>query len=100
VGLDTVELIMRWEEDFGIEIPNEAARQMYSVRDVQTFVIAEYLRLGRPSDSEDIFRRIVRATVEQLGVKAEDVTLDTTFVDDLGADRPGWLLQWWRNGEK
>jgi len=32
---------------------------------------------------EDRVRRII---IEQLGVKAEEVTLDASFVDDLGAD--------------
>ncbi|MGV6817267.1 MAG: acyl carrier protein [Thiotrichales bacterium] len=30
--------------------------------------------------------RVTKIVVEQLGVKAEDVTLAASFVDDLGAD--------------
>ncbi len=35
------------------------------------------------SDIEDRVKKIV---VEQLGVKEDDVTLEASFVDDLGAD--------------
>jgi acyl carrier protein len=37
----------------------------------------------RMSDIEDRVRKIV---VEQLGVKEEEVTAESSFVDDLGAD--------------
>ena len=32
-SLDTVELVMAFEEEFGVEIPDEAAEQMQSVGD-------------------------------------------------------------------
>jgi len=96
MGLDTVELVMRWEEEFDIEISNEAAEHMLSVRDLRDFVLSEYQRSDRPSDADDIFRRIVQITADQLGLKTEEIGLDTTFVDDLGADRPGWLARWWQ----
>ena len=33
-----------------------------------------------------IFEKIRKLIIEQLGVEEEDVTNDTSFVDDLGAD--------------
>ena len=33
-----------------------------------------------------IEERVKKIVVEQLGVKEEDVTVDASFVDDLGAD--------------
>jgi acyl carrier protein len=86
MGLDTVELVMAFEEEFDIEISNETAERILSVRDVRDLVLSEYRRLNRTLDSDDIFRRIVRVTAECLGVRAERVTLDTAFVDDLGAN--------------
>ena len=35
---------------------------------------------------ENIEQRVKKIVVEQLGVKEEDVTVDASFVDDLGAD--------------
>lgn len=37
-SLDLVELVMRFEEEFGIEIPDEAAEKIQSVRDAFSYV--------------------------------------------------------------
>ena len=34
----------------------------------------------------DVFEKVQEITVEQLGVDADDVNIDSTFIDDLGAD--------------
>jgi acyl carrier protein len=36
--------------------------------------------------SDDLEQRIKKIIVEQLGVKPEEVTLQSSFVEDLGAD--------------
>lgn len=38
------------------------------------------------SMSNDIFERVKKVTVEELGVKPEEVTMEASFTDDLGAD--------------
>jgi acyl carrier protein len=37
-SLDTVELVMRFEEEFGIEIPDEEAEKIQSVRDAYDYI--------------------------------------------------------------
>ena len=37
-SLDTVELVMAFEEEFGIEVPDEAAEKLLSVGDVVTYI--------------------------------------------------------------
>jgi acyl carrier protein len=37
-SLDTVELVMRFEEEFNIEIPDEAAEKIASVRDAVEYI--------------------------------------------------------------
>ena len=37
-SLDTVELVMRFEEEFGIEIPDEDAEKIQSVRDAVDYI--------------------------------------------------------------
>lgn len=39
-SLDTVELVMVLEENFGIEIPDEAAEKIVSVKDAIDFIVA------------------------------------------------------------
>ena len=39
-SLDTVELVMAFEEEFGIEIPDDAAEKIATVKDPITFIEA------------------------------------------------------------
>ncbi|MGB1873781.1 MAG: acyl carrier protein [Akkermansiaceae bacterium] len=39
-SLDTVELVMAFEEEFGIEVPDEDAEKLQSVSDVVNYVSA------------------------------------------------------------
>lgn len=39
-SLDTVELVMAFEEEFGIEIPDDAAEKIQTVKDAITFISA------------------------------------------------------------
>ncbi|MCW5699123.1 MAG: acyl carrier protein [Rhodospirillales bacterium] len=38
-SLDTVELVMAFEEEFGIEIPDEAAEKITTVKDAVDYII-------------------------------------------------------------
>jgi hypothetical protein len=42
----------------------------------------------------NIDERVKKIVIEQLGVKEDEVTDSSSFVDDLGAD---WLWRWKRN---
>ena len=37
-SLDTVELVMAFEEEFGVEIPDDAAEKILTVKDAITFI--------------------------------------------------------------
>ena len=37
-SLDTVELVMAFEEEFGVEIPDDAAEKIQTVQDAITFI--------------------------------------------------------------
>ena len=40
-SLDTVELVMAFEEEFGIEVPDEEAEKLLSVGDVTAYVVSK-----------------------------------------------------------
>ena len=46
-SLDTVELVMAFEEEFGIEIPDDAADTIQTVGDAVKFIFRSFLRLTR-----------------------------------------------------
>ena len=86
MGLDTVELVMAFEEEFEIEIPDTSAEAMVTVGDVVDFVAAELLRHGRTADSIAIYHRVKGVTVRHLNVDPDKITRSSRFVEDLGAD--------------
>ncbi len=86
MGLDSVALVLAVEEDFQIDIPNEAGEKMLSVRHMRDFVVAELRRLGREADPDAVFLRLREIIVAQLGVKPSEVVLDAEFVRDLRID--------------
>jgi len=88
MGLDTVELVMAAEEEFGLEIPNAEAQQMERVGDLFAFIVRTLQQRSAPAavDEADIWRRLTDIIVEQLGVRPEQVTLSAHFIRDLGAD--------------
>jgi acyl carrier protein len=87
MGLDTVELVMAVEEEFGIQIPDAAAEKMFTVGDLHAFLISELRRLERhDSNGSRIFERLREIICHQLGVKPAVVVPEASFIKDLGAD--------------
>jgi acyl carrier protein len=86
MGLDSVELVMSFEEEFEIEIPDAVAEKMITVGDVVDFVMLELVRSGRECDPLDIFLRVRKRTVDIMPVDPDMITRSTKFVDDLGID--------------
>ena len=85
MGLDTVEIVMAVEAEFGLKIPNSATETMLSVGDMHDYVVAALRQRGEPVDEADAWKRIVEIVVDQLGVKPGEVTPSAQFVRDLKA---------------
>jgi len=113
MGLDGVELVMAWEEEFGVEIPEAAAEKMRTPRDVIEWLVAAKERgeLFRPppprktrwfvsnhrhwpdpatvrpvQTREAIAESVRRIVIEQLGIRPGDYREDARFVEDFGMD--------------
>ncbi|MDF3075991.1 MAG: Acyl-carrier [Alphaproteobacteria bacterium] len=86
MGLDSVELVMAFEKEFGIDIPDAEAEKMVTPRHVRDYVISEYHRRGKQADPDAIFEKVRDVTCLQINVRREAVSLDTRFVEDLGVD--------------
>jgi acyl carrier protein len=86
MGLDTVELIMRVEEDFGIGISDREAEQLTTVGQIHQHVLAALRQRGTPADAEKVFSQLREIICDQLGINPEVVVPGASIVDDLGAD--------------
>jgi acyl carrier protein len=93
MGLDSVELILAFEEEFGVDIPNEDAEQMVTVGDVY-----EWLKIRLASAdpiaclTQRIFYKLRRALVENYSLQRRSITPDTRLTDLLTLDevKEGW----------
>jgi len=87
MGLDTVELVMKVEETFDLEIPDRVAAKLATVGQLQSYLVERINQRGDlPVDPAAIFVRLRDIICKQLGVKADAVTPDARFVEDLRAD--------------
>jgi hypothetical protein len=86
MGLDTVELVMAVEEEFGIEIPNIDAAKLTVVGDMHNYIVRVLQQRGDSPDEVQIWNRLSAVVVKQLGVRPEQVTRSADIVKDLRAD--------------
>ena len=82
MGLDTVELIIAFEERFGVKIPNEDAPDLYTPRRVTDYLMGT--EVGKVMSREEV-AAIVRKVVE-VETATSDFTDDSHFVYDLNLD--------------
>jgi acyl carrier protein len=86
MGLDSVELVMAVEEEFGLEIPNSEAEKMERVGDMFQFISRTLRARGEATDDAVIWKRLRDVIVEQLAVAPEDVIPSAHFIRDLKMD--------------
>ena len=86
MGLDTVELVMEWEDAFAIDIPNDVAAKLQTVRDATDWITAHLAAVGRPWPRERVLDLVCAITCVQGGTTRDRLTEATSFVNDLGMD--------------
>jgi len=90
MGLDSVELVMAVEEAFNLKIPDEKAAKLDTAGKLYQYVIENYNEnpnaLKNVNFESEVWEKLKRVIVYQLGVKSEDVTKQANFVYDLGMD--------------
>ena len=89
MGLDTVELLLWAEEEFGIEIPDRDAENILTVGDFSTFVHSKLVDImGSAATIEtEIFERIEQFLVAEFNVDAGKINRESYFVKDFRLDR-------------
>ena len=93
MGLDGVEIVMRTEEAFGIEIPNEVAARLLTPAALVDFVAANVP--SKPTDerlSQQLFYRLRRGFRSQLKALASTFDPDTPLKEILHKDQ--WPQVW------
>ena len=87
MGLDAVEIVMKVEEHFDIEIPDEDASTLETVGLLHEFVYKELQRRGRTGIGyNQVFEELRGIICAQLGVHPREVVSEAHFVRDLRVD--------------
>jgi len=86
MGLDTVELVLQIEDEYGISISIEEASEILTVGDLVILIEKHTGDIGQPILFEAIFERVVSFLVEDYDVKKELITPSSEIVKDLGLD--------------
>jgi acyl carrier protein len=105
MGLDVVKLIMRIEEDFSINLPDDECGQMRTVGDLYRLVLKKlnleyrpaieverqpppyrHTYVKMPLTTAAVWYMVKDIIIDQLQVDPDDIREDVTFLDDLGAD--------------
>lgn len=82
MGLDIVEMVMRIEEEFEIEIPNEIAEKFTTPK-----IVIDYLQIrfaNRPR--EYIADKIWMIIEDEAGIERKDYNENSRFIEDMGMD--------------
>jgi acyl carrier protein len=93
VGLDTVELVIAFEEEFGVAIDNEDAEKMETPGDVADYVVS---RVRTSSDdpclSQVGFYRIRSLLMDEFSIPRETIHPNTLLIDVVAGNiRENWL---------
>ena len=79
MGLDIVELVMRAEEEFEIEIPDSDAEALTTVG-----ALSDYISGRRPEmEAGEVWERVRAMVADEISVPAEGLARETRFVEDL-----------------
>ena len=86
MGLDSVELVVRFEESLGITIPNAVAETLATPADVITFAMSKLQRLGHTPMRYHVAEIVRLVTIDQIRISPEQYREDARFVEDFGID--------------
>lgn len=86
MGLDTVELVMAIEDEFGIQIPSVDAARLGILGDMQNYIVRALRLRGETPDESQVWERLSAVVIAQLGVRPEEVTRSAHVVKNLHAD--------------
>jgi acyl carrier protein len=87
MGLDSVELVMEFEDEFETSIPDAVAENMRTIGDFVKYIAsANGIAPEDTASVQDIRHRVCLIVAEQMGVEYSGLSDETRFVQDLGVN--------------
>ncbi len=84
--MDSVELVMAFEDAFDIVITDAVAENLRTVGDAHRAILSLLEAKGTPQNAGDVYELLVRIIARQTAVKPDELTPETRFVEDLKLD--------------
>ncbi len=86
MGLDTVELVMAVEEEFGISIPDDVAPKLVRLGDLHAFAVEALCARGESVDPSAVWEQVKAIMRREFGIREGNLVPEAHIVDDLGLD--------------
>jgi len=86
MGLDLVELIMRFEEEFETEIPDQIASILFTPKDVVDYLITKPEIRNKEMTRESVTQKVWLIIEEEIGIDISKYDENSRFVDDMHID--------------
>lgn len=83
MGLDSVELVMEWEDFFGIKIPDLEASKMATVADAENYISTQVNYINQGTNIKDIVLKNLTAGFSELNLK---ISSDNLVFDVVGSN--------------
>ena len=86
MGLDTVEILMEIEDEFGISVPDQVASNSLTVGDTHRIIVDMLVAKGAVRSAEleaDAWQRLVTIVTEQMRIEPEIVRPESRWIPDI-----------------
>ena len=84
MGLNTVDLVMKVEKEFNIEVPDQRWEQVVTVQDMYD-VVWEFAG-SRLIDKDEMIAKINSILIDHIGCEPNEIAPEKSLTSDLGLD--------------
>lgn len=89
MGLDSVEIVMEVEKDFGIVVPDELASNCITVRDFQLVIMDLLVAKGRERSADleqEVWKGLVTIVTQQMQIKPDTIRPESRWIGEITDD--------------
>lgn len=86
MGLDLVELIMRFEEEFETEISDQVAATLFTPRDIIDYLYNRPEIRNKGQTRESITAKVWLIIEDEIGIDPDEFHEDSRFIADMNID--------------
>ncbi len=90
MGLDLVELVMRFEEEFETNIPDQIAPNLSTPKDVVDFLITKPEIKNKGMTCKSVTQKVWLIIEDEIGIDISKYNENSRFVDDMHIDHKNY----------